>query len=403
MGKRLKAISFVYATVWSLIFGLLTGLYLQTVNWLIDFFWQFLPHYLPSKQWYPLVVCALFGLVIGFLQKRVGQYPLTINQVLTEWRSKGTVDYQRLPKLILNTLVILASGTSIGPEAGGTGIVAGLINWLGARLKIVGYRQDLEHASFLTQLKEVLFLRSKNYYRLTQKKLRPLFKSRRRQKLFYNYLTVIGLAGLVIWLKLFPEEGVFGLHFPPIHWDYRVLYLVIPAIVIGLIFGYFFVKLGKWLAPLSRTDHNLPAGLAGGLILGLLGMKSKYFMFSGEFTIVSLSKIALKMSPLFLLLLGIGKAVLTNLNFNLGFRGGTIFPAIFCSLAVSAVLPHFFVWMPNLVATIGVAVSVTVILNRPLLTAALLIFLMPLPFAPFVVLACYLTAFLQKKFAFLRP
>lgn len=67
------------------------------------------------------------------------------------------------------------------------------------------------------------------------------------------------------------------------------------------------------------------------------------------------------------------------------------------------VLPHFFVWMPNLIATIGVAVSVTVILSRPLLTAVLLVFLMPLPFAPFVLISCYLTAFLQKKFAFLRP
>lgn len=67
------------------------------------------------------------------------------------------------------------------------------------------------------------------------------------------------------------------------------------------------------------------------------------------------------------------------------------------------VLPHFFAWMPNLVATIGVAVSVTVILSRPLLTAILLIFLLPFPFAPFIMFTCYLTAFLQKKFAFLRP
>lgn len=401
--KRLKTITFFYATVWSLIFGLLTGLYLQVVNWLLGFFWQFLPAYFHWQKWYILIACLLFGLIVGYLQKHIGQYPLTIGQVLTEWHTTGRVDYQRLPKLTLNTLVILASGTSIGPEAGGTGIVAALINWLGARLKVIGYRPELRQKSFWQQIVEVLFFKTKTYSDLTQKKLRPLFKSRRRQKTFYYYLTAVGIIGLILWLKLFPEEGVFGLRMPQIKWDVRALYLLIPAVVIGFAFGYFFVKLGKWFAPLEESDHYLIEGLLGGLLLGLLGMASHYFMFSGEFTIVPLAHHALTMSPWFLLILGLGKAILTNLNFNLGFRGGTIFPAIFCSLAVSAVMPHFWPWMPNLIATIGVAVSVTVILGRPLLTAVLLIFLFPIQYAPFILLACYLISFAQKKWPLLVP
>ena len=47
---------------------------------------------------------------------------------------------------------------------------------------------------------------------------------------------------------------------------------------------------------------------------------------------------AAKLGPVFLISLAFGKCPLTNFGFGLGWRGGTIFPAIFCSVALGMCL-----------------------------------------------------------------
>lgn len=79
----------IYAVVWSLIIGMLTAAYLNLVNWVIDLVWhQYLDPAVSSK-WYPFLVCIPLGFSIGFLNERWGNYPLTIEQVLTQVRLKG--------------------------------------------------------------------------------------------------------------------------------------------------------------------------------------------------------------------------------------------------------------------------------------------------------------------------
>lgn len=84
--------------------------------------------------------------------------------------------------------------------------------------------------------------------------------------------------------------------------------------------------------------------IAAGVFLGACGLLSPYLLFSGEHYLFTFTKSGLDQSFIYLLLIGLGKTVLTNLLFAFGWRGGKIFPAIFASAAIglslAVVLPH---------------------------------------------------------------
>lgn len=87
---------------------------------------------------YPLVFCALGGLVIGLFQKRCGPYPQDMNTVMAEVKSTGRYDYRHMGASFGGALLPLLFGGSIGPEAGLTGVIAGLCTWVGDKMRFMG-------------------------------------------------------------------------------------------------------------------------------------------------------------------------------------------------------------------------------------------------------------------------
>ncbi len=75
----------------ALIIGMLTAAYLNLVNWVIDLVWhQYLDPAVSSK-WYPFLVCIPLGFLIGFLNERWGNYPLTIGTVADASKVEGAI------------------------------------------------------------------------------------------------------------------------------------------------------------------------------------------------------------------------------------------------------------------------------------------------------------------------
>ena len=81
--------------------------------------------------------------------------------------------------------------------------------------------------------------------------------------------------------------------------------------------------------------------------------------------------------------------------------GGKIFPAIFASVAVGAAIAQFIPIQPAITVSLAVVASITIILEKPLLTAILLIFLLPISLAPLIFITAYIVMvihnFLLKK------
>ena len=382
-----------FSGIWSFIIGVLTALYLNLVNYIVDFVWDYFNHHakFTLRPIYPFIICIPFGIVIGLLVKKLGSYPLTIEEVLHDVRKNGKLNYHSWWKSFILGLLSLGAGGSIGPEASTTVLTAGMINWLGDKIRLVS-THDRRWIHFW-QIKI-----DKNEL-LHSPKFSDLFTSKKHQKLFIAFNVIIGLMGTILIFKLFPEEGAFGIHKRSIYWSWNVLWYGLVPIVAGMLFAYFFLYLEKVFTKLEawRVSAILKASLWG-VILGFLTLISDYALFSGEFHIVQFSKIALSYSPLFLLLIALIKTFSTHAGFAMGWRGGKIFPAIFASVAVGAAVAHILPIQPSITVSLAVVASVTVILEKPLLTAFLLIFLLPIALAPLIFITAYLVIFIHKLF-----
>lgn len=404
--RRLHLLTAAYLTVASLVIGFLTGGYLQLVNWTIDFFWKIIPSWLnlPSA-WRPVLICLPMGLVIGLTQHFLGSYPLTIEQVLTEIRTRGQFNYHRWWQFLLCALLVLGAGGSIGPEASATCMVACMISWLGCRWKLIMADQDhLAKLPLGQQICLIIGRRTKDYQNWLARPLPEYFPDSRLKKRIYVALTLVGVGGIIVCFHFFPQEGVFGLRKADMTWSWQGLWVILPAIVVGWLFGYFFVKLGEFSERrLHNGDYQVTKALLAGVLMVAGAMITPYALLSGEFFIQGFARHALSYSPAFLLIAGFTKAILTNVGFALGWRGGTIFPAIFCSVATGAALAQFLPWMPRLTVTIVVTVAITVILNQSWLTAIILWFLLPVQLAPLVLILALLVVKAMKQWPVLKP
>lgn len=395
MNNKLKANLLVYTGFWCLIIGALTAAYLDLVNWVIDFFWKILPNvfHLPEIV-LPFIICLPFGLIIGILNKKLGNYPLTIGNVLNEIHTNGRIKYRDWWKNMTLGLLALGGGGDIGPEASTTVLTSGMVNWLGDRIK---QAVDQNEQKFSSQLKQ-LWLAPLDSQKVKGSTFKSIFKNQRRYQIFILYGIVFSVIGLGWFFKHFPQEGVFGIHHPALNWDIKGLLVVIPAILLGWGFGWLFIKFGENAQQLfNKFDHPIIKGILGGILLVISALFAKDILFSGEFMIFDFARNSLALTPLFLLAIALLKAFVSNFGFALGWRGGTIFPAIYSSVACGAFLAHFLPWMPEMTITFVVAASLSIILDRPLLTAIIIGILFPIQYIVFVVIICFVTNALKKK------
>lgn len=402
--KRYKLIATLYLLIIAMAIGVLTGLYLNTINFVIDLVWHGIPGWLrlPS-QWRVPVICMFFSLIIGLIQKYIGPYPMTIAKILDEVKVKGYFSYRNWWKILLAGLLILGAGASVGPEASASGLVAGMVYWFGCRYKLI-YDQAVNYQGQTAsqQLRAIIFTRfhQKDHPRPFKK----YFESKKQRQRFYWGWTLVGLVGFFGYFHFFPQEGVIGFHHPTIDWQWQGIFVVIPALVAGWLFGFFFVKVSRlsehWL---SSPDWPILKAFFGGILLIVASYFSRDILFSGEFSIIPFAHRSLTLSPLFLILLAVIKAIVTNVGFSLGWRGGTIFPAIFSSLATGAALAQTFPWMPQLTACLVVATAITVILEKPLISAIILILLLPIQFSIFIILTCFVTSRVMRWYPKIRP
>lgn len=402
--KGLKFHTYIYLFFWSLIIGIAVAAYLQTVNWVIDFVWKIVPAWLHlPTQYQTLILILPLSILIGLVQKYLGHFPVTIEEILTELKIKGHFSFQNWWKILLCGLLILGAGGSIGPEASASGLLAGMIYWLGSRYKQVQVNKNkLANLSWSKQLK-FIWLQKLDLDNLTEP-ITAYFKNKRAKNLFYICFTLVGLVGMMGFFKFFPQEGVIGIHTSNINWQWQGLLVIIPSLLVGYLFGKFFVWTGefgqRWLA--KNDEFPILKAIIGGIMLIVAAMFTKDILFSGEFSIQRFAHSSLGMTPLFLFSFAILKAIVTNFGFALGWRGGTIFPAIFSSLAIGALLAHYLPWMPQLTVSLVVATSLTIILENPWVVAIVLWLLLPIQFGLFILLTTLLVSYGMKKAAVLH-
>ena len=334
--------------------GLLLGAISGAVVWIIlrimslgiDALWVWLPRFfgLGDSLLYHLAVCVIGGILIGLVRRRWGPLPDEMEQVLGRIKFKGSYPYDRLPLLAVAALLPLIFGASLGPEAGLTGIAAGLCCWVGDQLKCRGDQLAALTETGLAAALGVIFHAplfgiaenlepdpgdGSDHYRtrLVRKKTRIII---------YCFGVVGAMLAFTLLGRLFGAGG--GLpRFAFVHdiglsqWKW-----FIPLLAIGIVFSLYYdlmnritQKLGQRLMPFPMISCQIPA-----ILMAVCGFFIPTVMFSGEHQLSELVTQWQSCAVPDLVLTAVFKLFLICVCINFGWRGGSIFPLIYSGACI---------------------------------------------------------------------
>ncbi|WP_419155165.1 chloride channel protein [Weissella minor] len=356
----------------SLVAGVVVAIFAASTTYLSDTLWSTLPKMVGlSPSAYTFVVCLVGGLLLGVLQKYAAGYPRTIAE-LTVDKHLGETYRQDIPRVFITSMIVLSFGGSVGPEAPLAGLIVGLFQWM---------KPDLN--SFTHNNKAV---------RVTEGS--------------HNVHIIAGISALLAFLftyRIFDTEKneLFGIFKQfTLDWGWQQLYLLPLAILTGVIFGIYFKYVTKWTEQISNrmTMPQTLRPIVGGIIIGAVGYYSTMFLFSGQQQLIAIVKQPTAYSLAFLMLVALGKPILSNVGFYLGWRGGLIFPAMLSSFLFAGVLASLVgIFSPIFVIVTSLAASVFI--NRsPLIMALVYLVLCPLSLYPVVIIVAWTSKYLGDQF-----
>lgn len=385
------------AAVWLFFFAMEHG---------IDFFWDKVPHMLGAASPelargpfgflpYPVIVCLAGGLAIGLFEKLSSARTDDLDTVMGKVKQTGRYEYSDLGKLSIAALLPLLFGGSIGPEAGLTGVIAGLCTWVGDRMRRFG-----------AEFRELTVLGMQAA--LTALFTAPIFgfvaplagtteggageageadaagditvKLPRAQKAVVYGVAIAGGLGCYLLLGQLLGGGMGMPRFDAISMGGRELAWLLPLAVAGCACGWVFHISERATAALARRmgEHPVAKALLAGLVLAACGCILPYTMFAGETQTDLLMEGYAAIPAAVLIATGFVKAALTPACINLGWRGGHFFPVIFAGVSLGYGCALLTGADPVFCVACTTAATMGAVMRNPLMVVALLLMCFPL-------------------------
>ena len=317
-----------------LVGGLLSGLYWMVLLFLTDkiaFFdgWQVIP---------AMAICGfLAGLVIHFIGEP-GEIHLIVNNIRF---NKGKLDSKHNPSMVLSSLLCIASGGSLGPEAPLIQVTGSTGTWLGKLFRLKG--EDLRSMSiagmasgftamFGAPLGGSLFSLEILHHRHAVEYYKAIIPALVASCFSYIVFAVIIHMGLgAIWdLSAYEYSDIFD-------FVYAVLFAGLGAFT-----GWCFIYCTKFFKILFEK-RPIPIYLKtaiGGLLLGIIAYYFPLTRYFGHFEIGELLAGSFPIHLLFLLL--IFKLIAISITVTSGWRGGFIIPLFFVGATLGLIIQHIF-------------------------------------------------------------
>ena len=337
----------VYLVLFCGIMGAVAGgviwTFLKAMSVGIDVLWKWIPERFPMPC-YTIVVCTVGAALIGCFRWKFGDYPEELDTVMAKVKTEKKYDYSNMVVLLLSALFPLLLGSSIGPEAGLTGVIVGLCYWVAENLSFA--RQNAREYSqvgaavtlgvlFRSPLFGVFSVEEEN-------RDKEILKLPGTLKVFLYGLAVV--AGMGSYLLL---SGLFGAglsalpSFADMQPELPDYLLLAVYILLGCLLAkfYFFTH-----TVAEKTVAKIPPIIketVGGLCLGLLGTMIPVLMFSGEEAMGELVAGNFAYAPLLLAGIAFLKVLLTNVCIQSGLKGGHFFPIIFAGVCLGYAVAIF--------------------------------------------------------------
>ncbi len=389
--------------------GIVIWCFLKAVSFCTGLVWEIIPEKTGSR-FLIIPLCMLGGLVCGILHKRFGNYPEDLSVVMGKVKNEKHYDYHPMFAILACAFLPLVFGSSVGPEAGLTGIIAALCYWVGDNVSYAKEQSSLYseigEAITLGQLFHmplfgILFVEEdrinpdiNDQYKDGEKETvdadtgrsdyrenHPPALSGMSKLLYYGLSTAASFLLIYILNHLFGKSmtGFPSFSKASIHlMDCIMLILYLPA---GLIAFLCFEYAEKTTEKISSFTPVILRETFCGLAIGCMGLIVPMVLFSGEEQMAELMTDYGSYAPLFLIGLCFLKLVMTAFCIQFGMKGGHFFPLIFACVCLGIGLSMIVFSNPAdhmaFAAAAVTAVALGAQLKKPLAVSILMLLVFP--------------------------
>lgn len=382
MGLKVKEttlMTLLVALLGGAIGGITWGL-LFIMNLGINFLWTDLRNAVDLTL-YPVMVCAVGGLLIGLWDQRFGPYPREMAEILKDVKQGERIPYNNLHIIGIAALLPLIFGGSLGPEAGLTGVIVGLCFWFSNRLKFIFQEiAELPQIGMAATIGVIFGAPLFAFVNQIEDESKPALIPKNIKILMYFVAILSGYGVLTVLQNFF--GGRLGLgHFPAIEkitaaeWA-AAMPLAVVGVAAGMLY-FLFMKMTK-MAVKPLADKIVIRGILGGVILGGVGIFLPYTMFSGEHEMVEVINSWPTMGFAVLVLTGIVKLLMGNICHEMGWRGGNIFPTIFSGVSIGYACALLLPIDPIFCVAVVTAALTATVMRKPLAVILLLLICFPI-------------------------
>lgn len=376
----------LYTVIIGAIAGLIIWCFIRGMNFGIDFIWNYIPDMIDFK-YYTIVVCTAGGLLIGLWKSKYGDSPEELNEVIKTVKKDHRYSYSNIFPSIISSILPLIFGASIGPEAGLTGIIAGLCTWTGDKLKIFNSElEELAHIGITATLGTVFASPLFGFVEPIENEESKLPKT---SKNILYFVAILSSFGIFIFLNRLTHSHA-GLHSIGTATLSNLNYPgIVVLMILGILLSYIHFISNKLSKRMFKNLENnfIMKGVIGGLILGIMGTLLPLTMFSGEKQIYLLMDSGMQIGLMILILTSIIKIALTNVCIESGLKGGQFFPLIFSGTAMGYASGILLNIDPIISMSIVTTSFMASILKKPIAVVLLLMIIFPMNLIPLMLVS----------------
>lgn len=388
------------AALLGLITGAATWLFLTIDHLGIKFLWETLPEHFPSAPAWAVPVAVVLSMtaIASLIALACKGRPFDTGAAEHEYDENGRMEYRRILPGAAFALASLFSGAAVGPEAPLVDINGGLGTLLAEKLSLKPQQVKMMAYAGVAGALAAFLGGAPVGALLAMEFISPSSVSMSRTDI------VLGLtSGATAWATFVVLGGQpIEMLFPFANYtSASVAHLPLAAALgvlggaLGLVYGGLFVKARVRFQALRAKP--LLAGVAGGVVTAAAAVVSPYLLFSGQTEVPTVLEKAATLGLVALLLLGIGKIVLSIWSLSTAYFGGPLFPLMFASLCFGLALNLAFPGIPQGVAVMALMAGMLVAATASPLSMSIFLILITNPLLASVIAIGAVSAYIVRQ------